>query len=143
MKHPRAIFIALLLGLLTLGVQANNRFCPANSIRCTNVSEIKTDEYDPINHKYKVKRTYYHYYTGNDTIVDGSPCVMLWKYSSEAPKEKELRFIREVEGVVSCKYPLAEGGYSDWVIMFEFPYGGWIEGPIGASFETRNEGCEL
>ena len=130
MKHPRAIFIALLLGLLTLGVQANNRFYPANSIRCTNLSEIKTDEYDPINHKYKVKRTYYHYYTGNDTIVDGSPCVMLWKYSSEAPKEKELRFIREVEGVVSCKYPLAEGGYSDWVIMFEFPYGGWIEGEM-------------
>ena len=130
MKHPRAIFIALLLGLLTLGVQANNRFYPANSIRCTNVSEIETDEYDPINRKYKKRFIYYHYYTGNDTIVDGSPCVMLWKYSSEAPKEKELRFIREVEGVVSCKYPLAEGGYSDWVIMFEFPYGGWIEGEM-------------
>ena len=56
MKHPRAIFIALLLGLMANISLAEHRFYPANSIRCTNVSEIETDEYDPINRKYKVKR---------------------------------------------------------------------------------------
>lgn len=128
MKHQRSIFMALLLGLLTHSIQANNRFYPANSIRCTNVLEQETDEYDPINRKYKKRLIYYHYYTGNDTIIDGSPCVMLWKYCEDNPKEKELRFIREVEGIVSLKYPLTEGGYSDWIITFEFPYGGWVKG---------------
>lgn len=128
MKHRRFILFILLLTLVANISLADNRFYPANSIRCSNVLEQVTDEYDPINREYKKKHIYYHYYTGNDTIVDGSPCVMLWKYSSETPKEKELRFIREVEGVVSCKYPLAEGGYTDWTIMFEFPYGGWVKG---------------
>ncbi len=107
---------------------AEHRFYPANGIRCTNVSEIETDEYDPINRKYKVKRIYYHYYTSNDTIVDGKPCVMLWKYCADTPKEKELRFLCEEEGLISYKYPLADGSYSDWKILFEFPNGGWKEG---------------
>ena len=128
MKHPRAIFIALLLGLMANISLAEHRFYPANGIRCTNVSEIETDEYDPINRKYKVKRIYYHYYTGNDTIVDGKPCVMLWKYCADTPKEKELRFLCEEEGLISYKYPLADGSYSDWKILFEFPNGGWKEG---------------
>ena len=127
MKHPRAIFIALLLGLMANISLAEHRFYPANGIRCTNVSEIETDEYDPINRKYKVKRIYYHYYTSNDTIVDGKPCVMLWKYCADTPKEKELRFLCEEEGLISYKYPLADGSYSDWKILFEFPNGGLLE----------------
>lgn len=128
MKKMQLILFSLLFGILASNAIAQNRYYPANSIRCTNVLEQETDEYDPINREYKKKYTYYHYYTGNDTIVDGSPCVMLWKYSSEAPQAKELRFVREVEGVVSMKMPLPEGGYSDWIVMFEFPYDGWVKG---------------
>ena len=127
----RRVLNILLLGLVDLVTNrsfADNRFFPANSVRCTNVSEIKTDEYDPINGKYKVKPIYHHYYTGNDTIVDGKPCVMLWKYCENSPKEKELRFLCEENGLISCKYPLADGSYSDWKILFEFPEGGWVKG---------------
>ena len=128
MRHHRFILSILLLGSLVNISFAEHRFYPANGIRCTNVSEIGTDEYDPINRKYKVKRTYYHYYTGNDTIVEGKPCVMLWKYCADTPKEKELRFLCEEDGLISYKYPLADGSYSDWKILFEFPNGGWKEG---------------
>lgn len=128
MKHLRFLSVALLFVLVISNSLAEHRFFPANSIRCTNVSEVRTDEIDPINDKYKVKRTYYHYYTGNDTVVDGKPCVMLWKYCAENPKEKELRFLCEEDGLITYKYPLAEGGYSDWTIFLEFPIGGWIEG---------------
>ena len=128
MKTSVRIFLSALMLLCSISLYAEHRFFPANSIRCANVTTERTNEYDPVNNKYKTKYIYYHYETGNDTIVDGKPCVMLWKYCSETPKEKELRFLCEENGLVSYKYPLAEGGYSDWTILFEFPEGGWIEG---------------
>ena len=130
MKHPRAIFIALLLGLMANISLAEHRFFPANSIHCVNVIWGEKDEhnYDPIEHEYKRHPIYYHYYTGNDTIVDGKPCVMLWKYCAETPEEKELRFLCEEDGLISYKYPIAEGGYSDWTVLYEFPEGGWKKG---------------
>ena len=129
MKNSVRIFICELMFLYSISLYADHRFFPANSIRCANVTTERTNEYDPINNKYKTKYIYYHYETGNDTIVDGKPCVMLWKYCSETPEEeKELRFLCEENGLISYKYPLAEGGYSDWTILFEFPKGGWIEG---------------
>ena len=129
MKTSVRISISVIMLLCSITLYAEHRFFPANSIRCANVTTERTNEYDPINNKYKTKYIYYHYETGNDTIVDGKPCVMLWKYCSEDPEEeKELRFLCEEDGLISYKYPLAEGGYSDWTILFEFPKGGWIEG---------------
>ena len=111
MKHPRLILFTLLLSLVVNTSLANNRLYPANSIHCVNVVWGEKDEhnYDPIEHEYKRHPIYYHYCTGNDTIVDGKPCVMLWKYCADTPKEKELRFLCEEDGIISCKYPLTEG----------------------------------
>ena len=114
--------------LCSISLYAEHRFFPANSIRCVNVVTKTVYEWDPMVGGNQQKNTYYHYYTGNDTIVDGKPCVMLWKYCEDTPKEKELRFLCEENGLISYKYPLPEGGYSDWTILFEFPEGGWIEG---------------
>lgn len=90
--------------------------------------EKDVHRYDPIRNEYGHRPIYYHYYTGNDTIVDDKPCVMLWKYCADTPEEKELRFLCEEDGLISYKYPLAEGGYSDWKILYEFPEGGWKKG---------------
>lgn len=125
----RMIFINILVACISIG-KAEHRFFPANSIHCVNVvwGEKDLRKYDPIHNEYGRIPIYYHYYTGNDTIVDDKPCVMLWKYCADTPEDKELRFLCEEDGFISYKYPLAEGGYSDWLQLFEFPEGGWVEG---------------
>ena len=128
MKHPRLILFTLLLSLVVNTSLANNRLYPANSIHCINAVTETIYEWDPMREGNQQRNIYYHYYTGNDTIVDGKPCVMLWKYCENSPKEKELRFLCEENGLISCKYPLADGSYSDWKILFEFPEGGWVKG---------------
>ena len=128
MKTSVRIFLSALMLLCSISLYAEYRFFPANSIHCVNVVTKTIYEWDPMVGGNQQKDTYYHYYTGNDTIVDGKPCVMLWKYCEDTPKEKELRFLCEENGLISYKYPLPEGGYSDWTILFEFPEGGWIEG---------------
>ena len=114
--------------LCSITLYAEHRIFPANSIHCVNVITKTIVEHNPMTGGLQQKNIYYHYYTGNDTIVDGKPCVMLWKYCEDTPKDKELRFLCEEDGLISYKYPLAEGGYSDWTILFEFPEGGWKEG---------------
>ena len=128
MKNSVRIFLSMLMLLCCISLYAEHRIYPANSIHCVNVVTKTIYEWDPMVGGNQQKDTYYHYYTGNDTIVDGKPCVMLWKYCEDTPKEKELRFLCEEEGVISYKYPLAEGGYSDWKILYEFPEGGWKDG---------------
>ena len=128
MKNSVRIFLSMLMLLCCISLYAEHRIYPANSIHCVNVVTKTIYEWDPMVGGNQQKDTYYHYYTGNDTIVDGKPCVMLWKYCEDTPKEKELRFLCEENGLISYKYPLPEGGYSDWTILFEFPEGGWIEG---------------
>ena len=114
----RISFIAVML-LCSITLYAEHRFFPANSIHCVNVvwGEKDVHRYDPIRNEYGHRPIYYHYYTGNDTIVDDKPCVMLWKYCADTPEEKELRFLCEEDGLISYKYPLAEGGYSDWKVL--------------------------
>ena len=128
MKNSVRIFLSMLMLLCCISLYAEHRIYPANSIHCVNVVTKTIYEWDPMVGGNQQKDTYYHYYTGNDTIVDGKPCVMLWKYCEDTPKDKELRFLCEEDGLISYKYPLAEGGYSDWTILFEFPEGGWKEG---------------
>ncbi len=128
MKNLVRISICVLMLLSSITTFADHRFYPANSIHCVNIITKTIYEWDPMRGGNQRKNTYYHYYTGNDTIVDGKPCVMLWKYCEDTPKEKELRFLCEEDGLISYKYPLVEGGYSDWIILFEFPEGGWKEG---------------
>ena len=128
MKTSVRIFISALMLLCSISLYAEHRIFPANSIHCVNVVTKTICEWNPMQGGNQQKNTYYHYYTGNDTIVDGKTCVMLWQYCEDTPKEKELRFLCEENGLISYKYPLAEGGYSDWRILFEFPIGGWKEG---------------
>ena len=128
MKNIVRIFLSVLMLLCSITLYAEHRIFPANSIHCVNVITKTIVEHNPMTGGLQQKNIYYHYYTGNDTIVDGKPCVMLWKYCEDTPKDKELRFLCEEDGLISYKYPLAEGGYSDWTILFEFPEGGWKEG---------------
>ena len=130
MRYGLQISFIVMMLLCSITTFAEHRLYPANSIHCVNVVLGEKDEhnYDPIEHEYKHHPIYYHYYTGNDTVVDGKPCVMLWKYCADTPEDKELRFLCEEDGIISCKYPLAEGGYSDWKILYEFPEGGWVKG---------------
>jgi len=130
MKNIVRIFLSVLMLLCSITLYAEHRFFPANSIHCVNVvwGEKDVHRYDPIRNEYGHRPIYYHYYTGNDTIVDDKPCVMLWKYCADTPEEKELRFLCEEDGLISYKYPLAEGGYSDWKVLYEFPEGGWKKG---------------
>ena len=128
MKNIVRIFLSALMLLCSITLYAEHRIFPANSIHCVNVITKTIVEHNPMTGGLQQKNIYYHYYTGNDTIVDGKPCVMLWKYCEDTPKDKELRFLCEEDGLISYKYPLAEGGYSDWTILFEFPEGGWKEG---------------
>ena len=128
MKNSVRIFLSVLMLLCSITLYAEHRIFPANSIHCVNVITKTIVEHNPMTGGLQQKNIYYHYYTGNDTIVDGKPCVMLWKYCEDTPKDKELRFLCEEDGLISYKYPLAEGGYSDWTILFEFPEGGWKEG---------------
>ena len=128
MKNIVRIFLSALMLLCSISLYAGGRFFPANSIHCVNVITKTIYEWNPMRRGNQQRNIYYHYYTGNDTIVDGKPCVMLWKYCEDTPKDKELRFLCEEDGLISYKYPLAEGGYSDWTILFEFPEGGWKEG---------------
>lgn len=130
MKTSVRISLSVLMLLCSITLYAEHRFFPANSIHCVNVvwGEKDLQKYDPIHNEYGRRPIYYHYYTGNDTIVDDKPCVMLWKYCADTPEEKELRFLYEEDGLISYKYPFAEGGYSDWKILYEFPEGGWKEG---------------
>ncbi len=127
MRTSVRIFLSALMLLCCITLYAEHRLYPANSIHCVNVVTKTIYEWDPMVGGNQQKNTYYHYYTGNDTIVDGKPCVMLWKYCEDTPKERELRFLCEENGLISYKYPLAEGGYSDWTVLFEFPEGGWVD----------------
>lgn len=130
MKNSVRISISVMMLLCSITTFAEHRFFPANSIHCVNVAwgEKDLQKYDPIRNEYGRRPIYYHYYTGNDTIVDDKPCVMLWKYCADTPEDKELRFLCEEDGLISYKHPLAEGGYSDWKILYEFPEGGWEKG---------------
>ena len=125
MSYRRFVLLISFFALVANKSFAEHHFFPANSIHCINAVTETIYEWDPMREGNQQRNIYY---TGNDTIVDGKPCVMLWKYCENTPKEKELRFLCEENGLISCKYPLAEGGYSDWKILFEFPEGGWKEG---------------
>ena len=111
------------------------RFFPANSIRCTNVITVNFAEMDQTVPKETI---YYEMWTGNDTIVDGKPCVTLWQQFDRdittITDHPHKAFTPELEGViyeadngyVYFKYMNDDG--NDWVFLYDF------------SSPNRNEG---
>ena len=111
------------------------RFFPANSIRCTNVITVNFAEMDRTVPKETI---YYEMWTGNDTIVDGKPCVTLWQQFDRdittITDHPHKAFTPELEGViyeadngyVYFKYMNDDG--NDWVFLYDF------------SSPNRNEG---
>lgn len=111
------------------------RFFPANSIRCTNVITVNFAEMDRTVPKETI---YYEMWTGNDTIVDGKPCVTLWQQFDRdittITNHPHKAFTPELEGViyeadngyVYFKYMNDDG--NDWVFLYDF------------SSPNRNEG---
>ena len=111
------------------------RFFPANSIRCTNVITVNFVEMDQTVPKETI---YYEMWTGNDTIVDGKPCVTLWQQFDRdittITNHPHKAFTPELEGViyeadngyVYFKYMNDDG--NDWKFLYDF------------SSPNRNEG---
>ena len=111
------------------------RFFPANSIRCTNVITVNFAEMDQTVPKETI---YYEMWTGNDTIVDGKPCVTLWQQFDRdittITDHPHKAFTPELEGViyeadngyVYFKYMNDDG--NDWEFLYDF------------SSPNRNEG---
>ncbi len=111
------------------------RFFPANSIRCTNVITVNFAEMDQTVPKETI---YYEMWTGNDTIVDGKPCVTLWQQFDRdittITNHPHKAFTPELEGViyeadngyVYFKYMNDDG--NDWKFLYDF------------SSPNRNEG---
>ena len=111
------------------------RFFPANSIRCTNVITVNFAEMDRTVPKETI---YYEMWTGNDTIVDGKPCVTLWQQFDRdittITNHPHKAFTPELEGViyeadngyVYFKYMNDDG--NDWKFLYDF------------SSPNRNEG---
>ena len=94
-------------------IQEKSRFFPANSIRCTNA----------IIAKYYTDTVYYSLHTGNDTIIDGKNCVLLW--CSLTPDEPFL--IHEDGGKVYINYNFYN--YEDeWEMLYDFSLHEW---PVG------------
>ena len=94
-------------------IQEKSRFFPANSIRCTNA----------IIAKYYNDTVYYSLHTGNDTIIDGKNCVLLW--CSLTPDEPFL--IHEDGGKVYINYNFYN--YEDeWEMLYDFSLHEWHVG---------------
>ena len=80
MKKMQFILFSLLFGILASNAIAQNRYYPANSIRCTNALVFNYIE-NADGHRVKISppdTIYIEMWTGNDTIVDGRECVTLW-----------------------------------------------------------------
>ena len=75
----RFVFINILVICFSIG-KAEQRFFLANSVRCLNAMIIKyaKDKEDNII-EISPDTVYIDIWTGNDTIVDGKECVVLWK----------------------------------------------------------------
>ena len=69
------------------------RFFPANSIRCTNVITVNFAEMDQTVPKETI---YYEMWTGNDTIVDGKPCVTLWQQFDRSPFSRFCNSLKKI-----------------------------------------------
>lgn len=76
MRNNRLILFILLLLFAFKGLNAADKFFPANSIHCTNAIVVNFAEMD-----YTIPRDtiYYEMWTGNDTIIDGKSYVTLWE----------------------------------------------------------------
>lgn len=76
MRNNRLILFILLLLFAFKGLNAADKFFPANSIHCTNAIIVNFAEMD---HTIPRDTIYYEMWTGNDTIIDGKSYVTLWE----------------------------------------------------------------
>ena len=121
----RILFISILAVWFSVG-KSEQRFFPANSIRCTNAIVVNFAEMDITIPRDTI---YYEMWTGNDTIVDGKPCVTLWQQFDRditTVTYPHKAFTPELEGVI---YE-ADNGYiylnylngdgSNWNFLYDF-----------------------
>ena len=126
----------------------DTRFFPANSIRCLNALIFNYVVDEEGNHiKIDPDTVYFESWTGNDTIIDGRECVILWeKY------ERDMSEFRNIEPVTP-NVPLcvgaiheAENGYvylyldeyDEWTILYDFSDSNW---EIGDKLYIMDEGA--
>ena len=122
--------------IATIGENSEQRFFPANSIRCTNAIVVNFAEMDMTIPRDTI---YYEMWTGNDTIVDGKSCVTLWQQFDRditTVTYPHKAFTPELEGVI---YE-ADNGYvylnylngdgSNWNFLYDFSSPNRKEGDI-------------
>ena len=125
MKHPRAIFIVLLLGLMANISLAEHRFFPANSIYTT-ARWISPRFVEGMREEVEVRDTiYYNIWTGNDTIVDGRECVTVWN-NIEGIAELEGVVYEDITGLVYINRLLDEN--LGWEFLYDFTQRDWKVG---------------
>ena len=126
------IFISILVVCIFIG-KAEQRFFPANSIRCLNALIFNYVVDEEGNHiKIAPDTVYFESWTGNDTIIDGRECVILWeKY------ERDMSEFRNIEPVTPnvplCVGAIHEAGngyvylyrYGGWTILYDFSDSSW------------------
>ena len=146
----RFVFINILVICFSIG-KAEQRFFLANSVRCLNamIFNYAKDKEDNII-EISPDTVYIDIWTGNDTIVDGKECVVLWKkigrdmseYGYYVDVKPNVPFY---DGVV---YE-AENGYvyfrsrysdSDWTILYDFSNSDWEIGDSLYIFDDEYDG---
>ena len=87
----RIVFISILSVSISIG-KAEQRFFPANNVRCLNAlifDCVEDEEGNMI--QISPDTVYVERWVGNDTIVDGRECVTIWrKYERNFPESASI-----------------------------------------------------
>ena len=146
----RLVFVNFLVICFSVG-KAEQRFFPANSIRCLNamIFNYAEDEEDNIV-EISPDTVYVEIWTGNDTIVDGKECVVLWEeigkdmseYGSYVDVKPNVPFYAGVIYEAENGYIYIKSRYnnSDWTILYDFSDSDWEIGERLYLFEDEFDG---
>ena len=131
----RIVFISILSVCISIG-KAEQRFFPANNVRCLNAlifDCVEDEEGNMI--QISPDTVYVERWVGNDTIVDGRECVTIWrKYERNFPESASIMPITPNVPLYSGVVYEAENGYvffksqyedSDWTILYDFSDPDW------------------
>jgi hypothetical protein len=136
--RKRLVLIIVIIGIL--GSKAEQRFFPANGIRCINAEIYSYIENEQGMVPISPDTVFYERWTGNDTIVDGKQCVSVWgrkcgRDLSEYTYIKQVGlpntpmlhgFIYEDEG--GYVYYSTRDSIAEWCFLYDFSNPDWEVG---------------
>ena len=146
----RLVFISILAICISIG-KAEQRFFPANSIRCVNAMIFNYAQDEDSNMiEISPDTIYVEIWTGNDTIVDGKGCVVLWEeierdmseYGCYVDVEPYVPFYAGVIYEAENGYVYFKSRYDDsvWTILYDFSDSEWEIGDSLYIFDDEFDG---